>query len=81
MKLMEHEERMVEYLQSMMDHYQYWNREYHWEEKAKDGTLDEREQKLMHDELIRMIACKEMVENLIGLPVNLKKDGRVTVGY
>lgn len=28
-----------------------------------------------------MIACKEMVEALIGQPVNLQKDGKVTVGF
>lgn len=28
-----------------------------------------------------MIACKEMVEAIIGEPVNLQKDGVVTVGY
>ena len=26
-------------------------------------------------------ACKDMVEELIGLPVNLQKDGKVTVGF
>ena len=28
-----------------------------------------------------MIACKNMVECLIGEPVNLQKDGKVTVGF
>lgn len=28
-----------------------------------------------------LIACKEMVECLIGQPVNLQKDGKVTVGF
>lgn len=28
-----------------------------------------------------MIACKEMVEAMIGQPVNLRKDGKVTIGF
>lgn len=29
----------------------------------------------------KLIACKEMAETLIGKPINLQMDGRVTVGF
>ena len=28
-----------------------------------------------------VIACKEMAEALLGYPIDLRRDGRVTVGY
>ena len=31
--------------------------------------------------LEHLIACKEMVEALIGAPVNLQQDGKVTIGF
>ena len=31
--------------------------------------------------IVGLIACKEMVECLIEKPVNLQKDGKVTVGF
>ena len=31
--------------------------------------------------LDKMIVCKEMAEALIGIPVNLRKDGKVTTGF
>lgn len=61
-------ETMIGYLQSMMDDYKEEVRRYgedHWTEEKLDA----------------MIACKEMVEALIGEPVNLRKEGRVTVGF
>ena len=49
-------------------------------DKERYGDMD-----CMSDYLLlkghSMIACKEMVEALIGLPVNLGKDGKVTVGF
>lgn len=61
-------ETLIQYLQSMMDEFK--------EDEARYG----------HDahtirKLDDMIACKEMVEALIEMPVNLQKDGKVTVGF
>ncbi len=62
-------ERMLAYLQGMMDQFK--------AEEAKYGIQDRMVLRRMDD----MIACKEMVEALIGEPVNLQLDGRVTVGF
>ena len=59
---------MIAYLQEMMDRFM--------ADKQKYGMDEATIQKL--DE---MIACKEMVEALICEPVNLQKDGKVTVGF
>lgn len=61
------QEVMIGYLQSMMDHFK--------EQEERYGMSDYLEHKL--DD---MIACKEMVEALIGQPVNLQMDGKVTIG-
>lgn len=60
-------EQMLRYLQSQMDDFMEW--------KAKFGM-----DSLAEHKLNAMIACKEMVEALIEEPVNLQKDGKVTVG-
>lgn len=60
---------MIEYLQSMMDDVQ--------EEIKNFGTKD----RVVNRKIDAMIACKEMVECMIGAPVNLRKDGKVTVGF
>lgn len=62
-------EQMLAYLQSMMDEFK--RRE---EKFGLDNVYTE-------DLLTQMIGCKEMVETLIGEPVNLRKDGKVTVGF
>lgn len=59
---------MLEYLQEMMNDYQ---------ENKKEFGNDRFTEKKLKD----MIACKEMVEALIGMPVNLRLDGKVTVGF
>lgn len=59
---------MINYLQSMLNEFQ--------NQKERYGK-DERTMDLFHS----MIACKEMVETLIGAPVNLQKDGKVTIGF
>lgn len=59
---------MLKYIQSQMDNFM--------EEKEKFGMDVHTERKLD-----AMIACKEMVESIIGEPVNLLKDGRVTIGF
>ena len=61
-------EMMINYLQWMMDHIK--------DQEEMYGMSDYLEHRL--DD---MIACKEMVEALIGEPVNLQKDGKVTVGF
>lgn len=48
-----------------------------WKEEEKRFPDDERTWK----HLDRLIYQKEMVEALIGEPVNLQKDGKVTVGW
>ena len=62
------EEQMIKYLQSMMDRAKYEEERYGRDERTM-GLFD------------NMIACKEMVEALIQKPVNLRKDGKVTVGF
>ncbi len=62
-------EQMINYLQQMLDRFT--------EEMERYGKDDRIVEKRFDD----MIACKEMVEALIGEPVNLQKDGRVTVGF
>ena len=63
------EEKMIKYLQSMMDDFK--------KEETRFGSED----RIVNKKLDAMIACKEMVEALIGKPVNLQFDGRVTVGF
>ena len=62
-------EKMLQYLQEMMDRVQSEIKQY--------GVEDRMVEKRISD----MIACKEMVEALIREPVNLQKDGKVTVGF
>lgn len=66
---------MLRYLQGMMNDFK------EWEKRAEGKTEDSVERKWMMDKMHAMIACKEMVECLIGEPVNLQKDGKVTVGF
>lgn len=61
-------EQMISYLQGMMDRFK--------KDEARFGMDESTERKL--DDLI---ACKEMVETLLCEPVNLGKDGKVTVGF
>ena len=62
-------EQMINYLQQMLDRFT--------DEMERYGKDDRIVEKRFDD----MIACKEMVEALIGEPVNLQKDGKVTVGF
>ena len=62
-------QQMIEYLQGMMDVFQ--------RDMARYGTEDH----IVQDRLHAMIACKEMVEAMIGEPVNLGVNGKVTVGF
>ena len=62
-------EKMLQYLQEMMDDMK--------EEEKRYGKED----RIVRNKVSAMIACKEMVEALIMEPVNLQKDGKVTVGF
>lgn len=62
-------ENLIAYLQSQMDDFQEELKQYGIEDRVVKSKLD------------AMIACKEMVEALIQEPVNLQKDGKVTVGF
>lgn len=61
------EANLIKYLQSQMDDFK--------NEEAQFG-MDRTTVK----KLDAMIACKDMVEALIGKPVNLQQDGIVTIG-
>ena len=60
---------MLDYLQSMLDDIFY--------ERRLFGDDD----RIVKKKLCGALACKEMVELMLGVPVNLQKDGRVTVGF
>lgn len=62
-------EQMIAYLQSMMDDFK--------KAESKFGI----DSTYVIEKLDAMIACKEMVEALIGEPVNLGINGKVTVGF
>ena len=59
---------LITYLQSQMDDFK---------ESEKKFGFD----RVTRDKMHAMIACKEMVEALINYPVNLRKDGKVTLGF
>lgn len=61
--------KMINYLQSMMDSFQ--------EDLKKYGMED----RMVQKKLDAMIACKDMAEAIIGMPINLQQDGLVTVGF
>lgn len=46
------------------------------EDKNKYGMED----RIVQRDTDRLLACKSMVEALIGVPVNLQLDGKVTTG-
>ena len=62
-------EKMISYLQSMLDEYQKRVEHFGYEHPYSDEIFD------------KMIACKEMAEALIGEPVNLGVNGKVTIGF
>lgn len=61
-------EQLLAYLQSQMNDVMKNKERYGIEDRIVEHKID------------AMIACKEMVETLIQEPVNLQKDGKVTVG-
>ena len=62
-------EKMIEYLQQMLDKFNDEMERYGKDDRIVDKRFDD------------MIAGKEMVEALIEEPVNLQKDGKVIVGF
>ena len=62
-------ESMLAFLQCLLDD---WN-----SEREKFGDDD----RIVVKKFSEMIGCKDMVECLIGCPVNLGKDGKVSVGF
>ena len=63
------QETMLNYLQMMLTAWK--------SDVDRYGKTD----KFVMKDLDRLCACKSMVESLIGIPVNLGLDGKVTVGY
>lgn len=61
-------EQMLQYLQELLTDFM--------ETKEKFGTDSD----FVHYKMDMMIGAKEMVEALLCEPVNLQKDGKVTVG-
>lgn len=61
--------QMLSYLEAKLKKFEYYNERYGMDDRRTSFVFDE------------MIACKEMVEALICAPVNLQKDGKVTVGF
>ena len=62
-------DQLIAYLQSQMNDYK--------KEECRYGIGN----MIVMNKLDAMIACKEMVETLIGEPVNLGHDGTVTIGF
>ena len=60
---------MIDYLQWMMDN---------WQAELDMFGKDDR---VVKSDMHAMISCKNMVEGLIGMPVNLQRNGKVTVGF
>ena len=63
------QKQMIDYLQMFLTG---------WMEDAMTYGDEDR---IVQKDLDRLCACKCMVETLIGQPVNLQMDGKVTVGY
>ena len=47
----------------------------------KDRETYGDEDRMVVKDLDRLVACKDFAEALIGKPVNLQMDGKVTVGF
>ena len=60
---------LVDYVGS---YFQYW-----LEEKEKFGADD----RIVKDDMKKMLAMRAMAENLIGVPINLGLDGKMTLGF
>lgn len=62
-------EDLIAYLQSELDDF------------LKDAAKFGKDNRIVQHKLDAMLANKDMVESLILEPVNLQKDGKVTVGF
>ena len=63
------QQQMLDYLQMFLNAW--------LTDKATYGMED----RTVKKDMDRLLACKSMVETLIGQPVNLTLDGTVTVGF
>lgn len=63
------QQQMLNYLQTFLNAWLV--------DKATYGMED----RIVKKDMDRLLACKSMVETLIGQPVNLTLDGTVTVGF
>ena len=68
------QEQMIEYLEEMMTKVK--AEEAHYKE-----SNSERDKRRYERDIDRMLACKDMVEAIIGQPVNCRLDGTVTIGF
>lgn len=62
-------ENLIAYLQSELDDF------------LRDAAKFGKDDRIVQHKLDAMLANKDMVESLIMEPVNLQKDGKVTVGF
>ena len=64
-------EGLLNWLQGMLDDYK----------REVERSKGEDPYHMVHDKLVAMCACKDMVEAFAGTPVNLQRDGKVTTGF
>lgn len=62
-------ENLIAYLQSELDDF------------LRDAAKFGKDDRIVQHKLDAMLANKDMVESLIMEPINLQKDGKVTVGF
>ena len=65
-------ESLINWLQMLLDEFM---------EETKDESESAVKDRVVHDHLTAMLGCKEMVEALIEEPVNLRKSGKVEIGF
>jgi len=51
------------------------------EQNLEDEKTYEPDDRMVMKDLDRLLACKDMVEVVIGAPVNLQRDGKITIGF
>lgn len=49
-----------------------------WIEEKEEFGADDR---IVKDDMKKLIAMRVMAENLIGVPINLGLDGKITIGF
>lgn len=66
--LNETETKMIKYLESLIAKVKH--------EEEKYGVTD-----YLDDLVDEMLACRQMAEAIIGLPINCQLDGKITIGF